>query len=72
MVAVGIVVNREGKITSPKILKGIGGGCDEEALRVIKASPDREPGQQAGKNVDVRMRIPIQFKLAGDYKSVSV
>jgi len=72
MVAVGIVVNREGKITSAKILKGIGGGCDEEALRVINASPDWEPGQQGGKDVNVRMRLPIQFKLAGDYKSVSV
>ncbi len=73
MVVVGIVVNKEGKITNAKILKGIGGGCDKEALRVINASPDWEPGQQGGKVVNVRMRLPIYLKLESktDFKQVA-
>ncbi len=72
-VVVGIVVNKEGKITNAKILKGIGGGCDEEALRVIKNSQDWEPGQQGGKEVNVRMRLPIHFKLEqkAEFKQVA-
>lgn len=66
MVVVAFVVDSEGKITGAEILKGIGGGCDEEALRVINASPDWEPGQQGGKDVNVRMRLPIQFQLGSD------
>jgi len=72
MVVVAFLVDREGKITTAEILKGVGGGCDEEALRVINASPDWQPGQQGGKDVNVRIRLPIQFKLADDYKSASM
>lgn len=66
MVVVAFVVDREGKISNAEILKGIGGGCDEEALRVINAAPNWEPGQQRGKDVNVRMRLPIQFQLGSD------
>lgn len=57
------VVNREGHVTDAKILKGIGGGCDEEALRVVKAMPSWTPGEQNGKKVLVRFNVPIRFVL---------
>ncbi len=44
-----------------EILRGIGCGLDEEALRVIKNSPNWMPGTQTGQKVNVRMRIPIRF-----------
>jgi TonB family protein len=56
-------VDREGKVKNPEILRGIGAGCDEEALRVIRESPDWLPGLQKGRKVNVRMRLPIRFKL---------
>jgi TonB family protein len=56
-------IDRQGKISNTEILRGIGGGCDEEAMRVIQQSPDWLPGLQNGKKVNVRMRLPIRFKL---------
>jgi len=46
-------------------LRGIGGGCDEEAVRVVKLMPKWKPGRQKGKAVSVRYNMPIQFGLGG-------
>jgi periplasmic protein TonB len=62
-VYVVFVVNTDGSIQDVEILRGIGGGCDEEALRVVKNAPKWEPGKQRGRPVRVRMRLPIRFKL---------
>lgn len=62
-VYVVFVVNTDGSIVDADVLRGIGGGCDEEALRVVKAAPKWEPGKQRGRPVRVRMRLPIKFKL---------
>lgn len=62
-VFVQFIVDREGKITNAKVLKGIGSGCDEEALRVIMNAPDWKAGLQRGKKVRVQMVVPINFKL---------
>jgi TonB family protein len=62
-VYVVFVVEEDGSIQGVEILRGIGGGCDEEALRVIKNSRDRTPGTQRDQKVNVRMRVPIRFKL---------
>ena len=62
-VFVQFVVDPNGKITNVQAVKGIGGGCDEEAVRVIKESPIWEPGTQRGTAVNVRMILPITFKL---------
>lgn len=62
-VFVTFVVEKDGSITDVKVLKGIGAGCDQEALRVIKAYPEWMPGKQRGKPVRVRMHQPIIFKL---------
>jgi protein TonB len=64
-VYVTFVVERDGKVTNVQILRGIGGGCDEEAIRVIKNMPRWNPGKQRGKPVRVQFNMPIVFKLAG-------
>jgi protein TonB len=62
-VFVTFVVERDGSVTDVKVLRGIGGGCDEEAIRVIKNMPKWEPGKQRGKPVRVQFNMPILFKL---------
>lgn len=64
-VFVQFVVEKNGKITDIKIQKGIGAGCDEEAVRVLSSHPAWKPGKQRGRPVRVKMVIPIMFKLAG-------
>ncbi len=64
-VYVTFVVERNGSVTDVKILRGIGGGCDEEAVRVVKNMPKWEPGKQRGKPVRVQFNMPIRFTLAG-------
>lgn len=63
-VFVTFVVTSSGQVDDVKLLKGIGYGCDEEALRVVKAMPAWSPGKNGGRAVKVRMNIPIVFKLA--------
>lgn len=62
-VYVVFVVNTDGSIQDVELLRGIGGGCDEEAIRVIANAPKWTPGKQRGKPVRVRMRLPVRFKL---------
>jgi protein TonB len=64
-VYVTFVVERDGSVTDVRVLRGIGGGCDEEAIRVIKAMPKWNPGKQRGKPVRVQFNMPIKFTLAG-------
>ena len=62
-VFVSFVIEKDGSVNEVKVLRGIGGGCDEEAVRVIKAMPKWTPGKQKGKPVRVNYQIPINFKL---------
>ena len=62
-VLVGFIVEKDGSITETEVVKGIGGGCDEEAVRVVKAMPKWKPGKQKGKPVRVHFMLPIIFKL---------
>ncbi|MCK5857405.1 MAG: energy transducer TonB [Bacteroidales bacterium] len=64
-VYVTFVVEKDGRITSVKVLRGIGGGCDEEAVRVIKRMPKWKPGKQRGRSVRVQFNMPVRFVLAG-------
>lgn len=57
------VVERDGSITDVKVLRGIGGGCDEEAIRVVQSMPKWKPGKQRGKPVRVQYNLPIKFTL---------
>lgn len=63
LVSIVFLVDKNGKIKDASVIKGIGAGCDEEALRVISSLPDWHPGKQNGRSVTVRMSVPIRFKL---------
>ncbi|ADB39528.1 energy transducer TonB [Spirosoma linguale] len=62
-VYVSFIVNTDGSLTDLNILKGIGFGCDEEALRVMRKMPNWRPGKQSGRAVRVKYNIPISFTL---------
>ncbi|MBL4715831.1 MAG: energy transducer TonB, partial [Bacteroidia bacterium] len=53
----------KGRVEKAHILKGIGGGCDEEALRVVNMMPNWNAGKQRGKAVSVWFTLPIKFTL---------
>lgn len=62
-VFVQFTVGSDGKIENAAAVKGIGFGCDEEAVRVVKMMKDWMPGKQAGVPVRVRFTLPIAFQL---------
>lgn len=63
-VFVSFVVGPDGSITDVQVLKGIGSGCDQEAVRVIQKMPPWKPGKQSGRAVTVRYQLPVIFKLS--------
>ena len=62
-VFVTFVVERDGSVTDVRVLRGIGGGCDEEAVRVVQNMPRWNPGRQRGQPVRVQFNMPIRFVL---------
>lgn len=62
-VFVTFVVEKDGSVTDVRVLRGIGGGCDEEAVRVVKSMPKWNPGKQRGKPVRVQFNLPVKFTL---------
>ena len=62
-VFVRFVVETDGTITGTEVLRGIGGGCDEEALRVVSAMPKWTPAMKDGKAVRVQYTVPFTFTL---------
>lgn len=64
-VVVQFVVTKSGDITKVTIARGIGGGCDEEAARVVRSMPNWKPGKHNGRAVPVNFTLPIKFKLEG-------
>ncbi|MDR8392509.1 energy transducer TonB [Aliifodinibius sp. S!AR15-10] len=61
-VIIQFIINEKGEVENPNILRGIGGGCDEEVLRVV-TQVKFEPGRQRGKPVPVQFSLPVLFKL---------
>lgn len=57
------VVERDGSITDIKILRDIGSGCGEEAIRVVKSMPKWQPAKQRGKVVRQQFNLPVNFSL---------
>jgi TonB family protein len=57
------IINSDGTISDVETLRGVGGGCEEEAMRVIQNAPNWTPAQNGGKPVNCRMRLPLKFKL---------
>jgi TonB family protein len=64
-VIVAFVVNTDGTTTDIEILRSVGGGCDEEVIRIVQGSPKWTPGMQRGTPVRTRMRLPLRFMLGG-------
>ncbi|MCO6357887.1 outer membrane transport energization protein TonB [Roseivirga pacifica] len=62
-VFLSFVVDKQGVISDINVIRGIGGGCDEEAIRVLKESPRWAPGKQRGRAVKSRMQLRIVFRL---------
>ncbi len=62
-VFLSFVVDQQGVLSDIQVIRGIGGGCDEEAIRVLKKSPKWAPGRQRGRAVKSRMSIQILFRL---------
>lgn len=62
-VYVSFVIEKDGAVTNVKVLRGIGSGCDEEAVRVVKMMPNWIPGENKGKPVAVQYTLPIKFLL---------
>ena len=62
-VIIQFVVSKEGDIQKAKVVRGIGGGCNEEALRVVNGMPRWKPGKHNGRAVPVTFTLPIKFVL---------
>jgi len=62
-VYVNFYIDKDGKVQNAKVVRGIGGGCDEEALRVVRSMPQWKPGKQNGRAVNVNYNLPINFTL---------
>lgn len=61
---VRFIVRKDGSLTDIESVRKIGGGCDEESIRVVRSMPKWIPGKQAGQAVDVQFNLPIKYKLA--------
>ena len=65
-VFVTFVIEKDGQVSSAKILRDIGGGCGEEAIRVVKSMPKWKPGTQRGNPVRFQFNLPVSFMLGKD------
>jgi len=64
-VMVVFIVELDGSLSNVKVTQKIGGGCDEEAIRVTREMPRWEPGKRNGRAVRVMVRMPIVFRMPG-------
>ena len=62
-VHISFIVEKDGSITNVNILSDVGGGCADEAARVVASMPNWKPGKQLGKKVRVQYTLPVNFKL---------
>ena len=62
-VYIEFVIDKDGSITEATVKRGIGGGCNEEALRLVNAMPKWIPGKKQGKPVKVKYTVPVKIKL---------
>ena len=62
-VYVSFIINEEGNVTNPSIIRDIGNGCGNAAIDVVKKMPKWEPGVHKGKKVKVKLNLPIHFYL---------
>ena len=62
-VLIGFVVNEDGVVSDCSVLKGIGGGCDEEVVKAIRKMPTWKPGKKDGKPIKMYFTLPFSFNL---------
>ena len=62
-VYVQFIVEKDGSISNPKAIRDIGGGCGEEAVRVVRGMPKWTPGKQRTQTVRVQYTLPVVFQL---------
>ncbi len=63
-VVLQFIVNKDGDVIDPVVVRAVGGGCDDEALRVVESMPRWQPGRDINNNpVDVKFTLPIRFRL---------
>ena len=62
-VVITFVVEKDGSITEPKVVRSVDPALDEEALRVVRGMPKWYPGKQNGVSVRVKYTIPVSFRL---------
>ncbi len=62
-VFIEFVIEKDGSVSNVNVMRSVGGGCDDEAVRVVKAMPKWKPGLMKGKPVRVHYVLPINFKL---------
>ena len=62
-VIVQFVVDKDGTITNPEVVRGVDPYLDKEAVRVISSMPKWKPGVQNGKKVRVKYTVPVMFRL---------
>ena len=67
-VFVTFVVEKDGSLSNVRVLRGIGGGCNEEAVRVVKMMPRWIPGRQRGEAVRVQFNLPIKYTITTETK----
>jgi protein TonB len=65
-VFISFIIEKDGSISNVKILRGIGGGCEEAAVEMIKNMPKWKPAKQRGKPVRCQFNLPIKFELPKD------
>jgi len=63
LVVLSFVVGRDGEISEIQVVKNLGAGTDEEAMRVVKSMPKWTPGKQNGRAVPVRYTLPVRFTI---------
>ena len=63
IVYLNFVVEPDGHISNVTVLRGIGGGCDEESVRVVQSMPNWKPGMQFNRKVRVSFNLPVRFTL---------
>ncbi len=63
VVVAAFIVEKDGSVSNVEIVKGIGHGCDQEVIRLIRLMPKWTPGKKDNANVRVKLNIPVEFKL---------
>ena len=62
-VVAAFIIDKSGKVGGFEILRDIGAGCGDEVLKVLKSIPDWKPGKQNGRPVNVKIKLPVKFRL---------